>query len=232
MLVARDITERKEVEIQSRQRGRQLSERTTTLAALSQSSIFQTGELERCFATLSETAVQHLDCERAGVWMFSPDGRALVCRDVFDWEAKDHARGKTLPAAACAGFLTVVRTERLLVTENALEDTRVLDLRSTGFLARHRVGSLLAARVRSGEETVGVLLLERRAGGRKWELEEENFAASLADLLQLALEAHRRAEAFRALQESQRQLAAELTEASNYVRSLLPPPTSGRVETE
>ncbi len=42
-----------------------------------------------------------------------------------------------------------------------------------------------------------------------------------------------RAEVFRALAESQRQLAAELVEAANYVRGLLPPPQrDGEIETD
>lgn len=42
-----------------------------------------------------------------------------------------------------------------------------------------------------------------------------------------------RAEVFRALEESQRQLAAEVVEAANYVRGLLPPPlVGGTIETD
>ncbi len=231
VLVARDITARKEAEARALQRARQLVERMAILARFTQSPELQDGNLESCSSQVLEAATEHFKCQRGSVWLFSPDGAALVCQDLFEQPTLQHSRGESWPVSACGQFLATLRVKRCLAIDSAFTDERLSELRPI-YLFSHRVSSFLAARICLGNEVLGVLVLERTDVIEHWSLEDQNFAASLADVLLAAIQTRQRAEAFAAMQRSQRLLAAELTEANNYVRALLPAPLSGEVESE
>jgi PAS domain S-box-containing protein len=230
VLVARDVTERRHAEQQARERVRQLTERTATLAEFTQSPLFQDGELERCFALVTEAAVRHFGCARAGVWLIDPDGKTLRCKDVFEQNLSTHGLDEVFRADSHSRFFTALRAGRCLAADDALSDERLHEFAAS--LEQRRVTAFLAARIGLGNEVLGMLCLERVNDVAAWSLEDESFAASLADTLLMSLHARRRAEAFAALQDSQRQIAQDLAEASSYVRSLLPPPLTGAVESE
>ncbi len=231
VLVTRDVTARKETEQKSLQRIRHLIERGTTLARLTQAPELQEGDVESCITQTVEAAVRHFECERASVWLFSPDHQELRCQDLFEHAALQHSRGGTWPVAACGQFLATLRVERCLAIDNAFTDERLNELRPI-YLFSHRVSSLLAARVCLGNEVLGILVVERTDVIEHWSLEDQNFAASLADVLLAALQARKRALAFAALHKTQQLLDTELAEANKYVRALLPSPLSGEVETD
>ena len=233
VLVARDITERRRAETLERERIRRQSERAATLTEFTRSRMFQAGDLTACFAAVTEAAVKHLDCERAGVWLFSANGQHLACPDEYVGADKTHGPGPRLPPASCARFLNLLRAERCVVMEEGTaSDSRLHDLRA-GYLWPRTAADFLTTRVGLGTEVIGMVTLERTTAEGGWTMEDQAFASWLADMLHLCVEARLRVEAFTALQESQRQIAADLHEAGNYVRALLPPPlTGGDVESE
>ncbi len=231
VLVARDITARKEAEAKALHRARRLVERMAMLARFTQSPDLQDGNLESCFSQVLEAATEHFKCQRGSVWLFSPDGATLVCQDLFEQPTLQHSRGGVWPVSACGQFLATLRVKRCLAIDSAFTDERLAELRPI-YLFSHRVSSFLAARICLGNEVLGILVLERTDVIEHWSLEDQNFAGSLADVLLAAIQTRQRAEAFAAMQKSQRLLADELTEANNYVRALLPAPLSGEVESE
>ena len=225
VLVARDISERKRAEAQERERSQRLANRALVLADFARAPAFRDGELAECFTAVTESAARHLDCARAGVWLFSADGAALACEEEFTRETHRHGPGPTLPAGAWPARLHANR---------CVQAGGTTDGAPTGDLWPGAAADFLAVRIGLVGETAGMLTLEHaEAAGTGWSLEDQGFATSLADTLLVALHARRRAEAFAALQESQRRIAADLAEASNYVRALLPPPLlGGDVESE
>lgn len=232
VLVARDITKRKRDEEQERRRFESLAGRAATLAEFTRSRAFQDGDFQACFAAVTNAAVKHLDCNCAGVWLFSSDGKKLVCQEEFAGDGDPDGLGTTLDASSCEGFFAMLRTERCVVPQECADDPRLCGLHAD-YLAPHRVGDFLATRIGLGDEVLGMLTLEHAAGaGVGWSLDDQGFAVSLADTLLMCLHARRRAEAFAVLQESQRQIAADLAEAANYVQAVLPPPLTGDVESE
>lgn len=225
VLVARDITERKRVERQERERLQRLTDRAVALSDLTLSRPYQEGDQAACFAAAVRAAVSHLHCDRAGVWLLSAGDGTLRCQDEFDRATQAHGCGATLIQGPGEGFLNLMRNERCVLVEGTLADERLEGLYR--YLRPRGVGAFLAARIGLGNEVLGMLTLEHGAADAGWSLEDQGFAASLADTLLLCLHARRQAEAFAALQESQRQIAADLAEAGNYVRALLPARLTG-----
>ena len=169
VLVARDITARKDAEQKALLRARHLVERTATLARFTQSHELQEGNLESCFAQVVEAAAKHFECERASVWLFSPGGETLVCQDLFEPLTLQHSRDATWPVSACGQFLAALRVNRCLAIDSAFTDERLAELRPI-YLFSHRVSSFLAARICLGSEVLGVLVLERTDVIEHWSL--------------------------------------------------------------
>ena len=226
--MARDITERKRTEQIERDRIQRLADRATILSDLTRSATFQGGDQTACFAAVTEAAVQHLGCTRAAGWLFSIDGALLVCQDQFERGGQSHDCGIELAEGPGDGFFELLRAERCVVVGETMGDERLHALQA-GFQWPGASGSFLAARIGLGGDVLGTLTLEHESD-TGWSLEDQGFAASLADTLLMGLQARQRAEAFAALQQSQRQIAEDLAEAANYVRALLPAPmTTGPV---
>ncbi len=72
--------------------------------------------------------------------------------------------------------------------------------------------SLLDAPIRLAGKTVGVICIEHTGNPRQWALEEENFAASLADFVALAMEESERKRAEAELQKANEELERRVKE--------------------
>lgn len=226
VLVARDITERVRAEAQERARIQRLADRAVALAELTRSGAFQQGELEAGCAAVAAAATRHLDCLRARVWRFA-EGRATLVG------SGQGSPGSTLPAGAGEAWRTALGKERCFVAGGTHPGGGGRDDR-LATLPPGATGDFLCVRIGLAGEVLGMLALEHRAGAAVgWSLEDQGFATSLADTLLICLNVHRRTAAFAALQEKERQIAADLAGAAGYVRALLPTPlTSGDIQTD
>jgi PAS domain S-box-containing protein len=85
---------------------------------------------------------------------------------------------------------------------DALADPRTLDL-VPGYLEPLGIGAMLNAPIRAGGQMIGIVCHEHVGGARRWLPEDEQFAASIADLAALAVEASERLRAEEALRVSE-----------------------------
>ncbi len=125
---------------------------------------------------------------RASVWLYSSDGAAIevVATHPAGVGARLSLRRESAPA-----YFRALEQDLVIAAEDALSDARTLELSPT-YLRPNGVGALLDAPIRLGGRSVGVLCLEHRGGRRSWTLEEQNFAAALAEMVALALDQHQR----------------------------------------
>src|SRR5205085_2890099 len=79
------------------------------------------------------------------------------------------------------------------------------------------VAATLDSPVRIAGTLVGVMCHEQMGAPRQWTVEEENFAASMADLVALAVEASERQQSQRALAESESKFRAVAETAASAI---------------
>jgi PAS domain S-box-containing protein len=161
---------------------------------------------------ITEAASASLGVARVGVWMYAAEGAALVCANLFDRANAVHAAGATLAREDYPAYFDALDNERAIDAREAVTDPRTAELAHT-YLLPHRIGAMLDSPIVRSGDTVGVLCHEHIGTPRHWSPEEIGFAASLADLVAMALETeeNRQLEAQRALAQTELQhLNAEL----------------------
>ncbi len=186
--VARDITEQKRAESVRRMRQKQLLKQNTVLLELARNKALYRGDLQVALREITEAAAHTLDAEAAGAWLYDESRSSLQCLDQFHRTNGQHSQGAELAAPDYPVYFKALEEDRTIAADDALSDIRTREFVASYF-AQNGTKSTLDAPVRLGGQTVGVICIEQVGTARNWTVEEQNFVASLADLVSLAIEA-------------------------------------------
>jgi len=189
--VAHDITEQKRAESVRSQRQKQLLKHNTVLVKLARNKALYRGDLQVALREITEAAAHTLLAEKAGAWLYDEARSKLQCIDQFTRRNQQHSQGAEIAAADYPDYFRALEEHRTICADDALSDIRTRELAKSYFPQAGTLSTLDAA-VRLGGQTVGVICIEQVETARNWTVEEQNFAASLADLVSLAIEASER----------------------------------------
>ncbi len=178
-----------------------------TLVQIAKSKTFQEGNLNAALKEITEAAARTLSVQRVGVWLFSEEHSAIECMDLYDLRTDEHSCGVSLLKANYPNYFQALEAERSIAADDAINDTRTQEL-SQSYLCVLGITSLLCAPIWLGGRLVGVVSYEHLGDVRRWTLEEENFAGSIADFITVAMEASDRNAAQEALRQSEAQFRA------------------------
>ena len=149
-----------------------------------------TQALEERLWEITETAAAVLSLARASVWTFDDDERTrLSCSDFYSAARDAHESGLAQSARDYPLYFAALHSERPIVANDAKADPRTRELvgaSAPSTEARIEAPIFVAGRL------AGVVRLEHEGSPRRFEHHQERFAASLADLCGLALEAQER----------------------------------------
>ncbi len=141
-----------------------------------------------------EASAQTLEVERVSVWLYNDQRTNIKCLYLYEFSLKRYSCCMELDLCDYPTYFRVLSTERTIAAHDACTDLRTADFRESYFIPLG-ISSRLEAPIRVSGQMVGVLCHEHIGPARHWTIEEENFAASLADLLALAIERFYRAKA-------------------------------------
>jgi two-component sensor histidine kinase len=185
----------------SRQSGRDLQLREQQLTAhnlvlmqLSRSKAVEEGDVGRALREITESAARTLEVERASVWLFSPDRSAIRCLDLYRRSADAHEDDMTLAAAEYPVYFRAVEQNRTIAADDARTDPRTREFRDS-YLGPLGITSMLDAPIRAGGRLTGIICHEHVGPPRRWTLEDQAFAGSMADFVAIALQAGERRQA-------------------------------------
>ena len=151
---------------------------------------------------ITRTGADVLNADRASVWFFSPDGHQLVCNDLYIASRNHHSSGQTIQGTDFPRYFSALQDNRTIVANHAPTDENTREF-SKNYLEPLGITSMLDVPIRSGRHVVGVICLEHMGPPRSWEVEEQDFAASLADFTVIVLEKARRRLAEKDLRKSE-----------------------------
>jgi PAS domain S-box-containing protein len=189
-----NITEQKRAEASLRRRENRLRQYSRVLAELAKSPSLNQGDLQASLEQITVAVTQTLNVERASIWLYTPDHSAIRCIELYERSPQKHSAGIELTAIDYPVYFQTIEQERIVAADDAQEDPTTREF-TEGYLIPLGITSMLDAPIRVGGEMVGVVCLEHIGPPRQWRVEEENFAASLADCVALGLEASDRAQA-------------------------------------
>ncbi|NUP99344.1 MAG: response regulator [Armatimonadetes bacterium] len=183
-----------EAELDRMQQLLELHQRTTrqnrALVDLARGEELNAPGLEATLRRVTKVAAQTLGVERASFWRLEESGilRSVTEYDqVTDtWRAGGWLDGSRLPE-----YMRALEESRSLAVGDCRTDPRTMELREARLEPANTV-ALLDAPVRLGGRLCGLLCHDHAGQVRHWTVDEQQFVASLADVLALALEAHER----------------------------------------
>lgn len=141
------------------------------------------------------TAAEGLDVERAGLWYFSADKRAIT--EVFRFEVtgqKFLEPGTCVEAGDYPRYFNALVTGGIIAAEDACNDARTSEF-TENYLKPQRIPSLLDVPIWRSGEIAGILCLEPVGEKRPWTQEEQLFAGGVAAMITLAIEVDARRQA-------------------------------------
>lgn len=200
--ILRDISERKRIENRRAEREDRLKRQNQQLVELACNEAFFKGDLDETVMMILEISAQILDTERVGIWLFDEDGDRANCVGLFQKSSGTHSWGPDLSFENYPKYFRSLEEGRILVISKAQTDTRTDELLED-YLFPLGITSLLDAPIRVKGSLVGVICHENVGPEREWSTEDQQFAASMADFLSLAIISNERRKAEMALKESE-----------------------------
>jgi signal transduction histidine kinase len=138
-------------------------------------------------------AAHTLQVERVGVWLFVEGRSAIRCFHLYERSKDQHSEGAVLRAADFPSYFRALEERRELPAEDAREDPMTREL-AKAYLEPLGIQSMLDAPLFREGRVAGVVCHEDTAR-RSWTAEDRAFAASVADMVSLQLEAAARHDA-------------------------------------
>jgi len=190
----RDITQRKRMESVLLQSEKTLRRHNRVLAKLTKSKTLNGKDLNHALREITEAAAQTLEVERVSVWLYNQDHSKIHCLDLYENSQGQHSEGVELAAVSYPAYFQALEHARAIAAHDAHTDSRTQEF-SEFYLTPLGITSMLDAPIWLHGEMVGVLCYENVGLMRQWTLEEENFAAAIADLVSLSIETDKRKQA-------------------------------------
>jgi hypothetical protein len=165
-----------------------------TLAKITKLPALSAGILQDAANVIAQEGCYALKTNRVGIWSTPNDMTALKSITYYDSATNEYAIQDDFSLATLPDYVKGLSSERLIVINNAKMPnplSPVID----GY--GPEICALLDAPIRVGGKLVGVVCIEQDRCEefpemREWTIEEQNFAASLADFIALAIEASER----------------------------------------
>ena len=187
------------------------------LSRLARSQALGDGDLEAFQREVTERASETLDVERCSIWIYTGGNTGIRCADLYQGSTGQHSRGFELAEADFPNYFQTLKVERAVAAHDARRDPRTAEF-SASYLIPLGITSMLDAPIHIGGRMIGVICLEHVGTARRWSLEDQGFAASLADLLALGMEIAERHRAQCLLEEYSRTLEQKVEERTREVR--------------
>ncbi|MGH7599078.1 MAG: PAS domain S-box protein, partial [bacterium] len=194
-----DITERKRADEVLQKRSERNIRYQTALLKLARmdSSDWRAAQIR-----ITEDAAKALEVERVSIWLFNEDHSEIVCEDLYNSRRNAHEKGLRLQAGKYPRYFQALKENRTIAANDAAGDPRTSEF-TEGYLKPFGITSMLDVPVWLHGRVVGIVCHEHTGLIREWKPEEQEFAASIADLVSLALETAERQRAEQALRESE-----------------------------
>lgn len=205
--VVSDVSERERTRRALRRSEESLKQRTERIirnqAALIELTQIDYADWEQASKAILRTAAGILEVGRAGLWLYEPDKKKIYCQLLYHPSNDSFENGIEITFEDAPFFFEELERNVMLSVNLAQEDERTRQLAEI-YLRPNQITSLLIVPVRRYGRIVTIISYEHVGDfPRNWMIEDEDFAASIADMVSLSLEAVERRQAEEKLAESE-----------------------------
>ena len=173
-----NISRRKQHEEENKKHQNQIIQQKETLIELSR---LTNGNFENSLRLFTEKAAESIQTERVSIWVFENDQKHLTCLDLFESSKNVHRQESDLSLDDYPAYFSSLKKNRIIAAHDAARDPSTREFNKS-YLIPNKITSMLDCSINRQENLLGVVCFEHVGEARVWSLEEQNFAASLADI--------------------------------------------------
>ena len=163
--------------------------------------------LDNALEQISRVCAQTLNTSRAGLWVFNSDATQIECKNEYDIHSQQYLAPQTMMINIHPEYFTALANNRVRATSDAINHTGNT-AESYRYLKENKIYSMLDAPIKADGLYLGILRLYQKTHIHTWQLDEQQFAASIADIIALVHQKNRREAALTALNESENRFKA------------------------
>ncbi|WP_062063804.1 GAF domain-containing sensor histidine kinase [Cellvibrio sp. OA-2007] len=190
------------------------------LLDVSKSSMIDNGDLNAAGLLILTAAIDGLQINRAGVWLFSEDKQVICGKMLIDGDECELDTSLCLARSDFPHYFDSLDSERAVVANDAHTDPCTAEF-SQSYLTPLGITSMLDAPIRHRGKMLGIICCEHQGERRSWTNEEIAFASALADTYGRAVSAAQRNDYERQLKEINEQLEQKVNERTNILQEAL-----------
>jgi len=206
--LTREIAVRKSAERAMKQRTERILHHQRTLLRLTKNARHN---LESTIRKTTEEVAKTLSVERVSVWFFDDTASELACQDLYRAASDSHESGVCFKTTDYPAFFKAIEDTRTVALAHLRQDPRGREILHD-YLIPLDITSAMGVAIRPHGKTLGFVCCAHVGPPREWSLEEQDFTASIADMLALQLETCERRRVERALANANEHLAETVTE--------------------
>ena len=201
--LVREIAFRKQAEQALMQRTERLVNHQRTLLKLAKDA---PSDLQTTMKLATQEAAQTLNVERVSIWFMHDQPAEIVCAEMYQLSGTARDCGARLRATDYPDYFEAIENSRIVAAHHAREDPRTRGF-ADHYLNPLGITSMMDVPIRLHAKLLGVMCYEHVGPAREWSLEEQDFAASIADTIALQVESNERRKLERALAKANEHLA-------------------------
>ena len=162
---------------------------------------------EEILKKISQCCAETLNIEHAGIWLFNDDFDHIKCEHEYHSSKKQFITPEEIPTSIHKRYFEELANVRFIATDDAI-NTPGNTPASKAYLEQNNITAMLDAPIKSDGKYLGLMRLYQSGGIRKWKTDEQQFAASLCDIITLAYQKQRKRSAVSKLNESENRFKA------------------------
>ena len=199
------------------QRDERLMSQNAVLTHLARFGVEVESDMNKQLCELIATSAGTLKVERVSIWMLGDDRRKLHCKLLFTLSTGDFSNGLVLDAENAPNYFNTLYEGRGFAADQAQTDPRTREF-ADSYLKPLGITSMMDVPLRVDGKPGGVVCHEHIGPARIWAPDEQNFAASIGDLVSLVIESDMRRSAEKALQDSYQALEIKVQQRTEELR--------------
>lgn len=154
---------------------------------LTKSRAIRDGDFDMALKEILDKAAEGLQVSRVNAWSIDKTFSALTCIGDFDHNRKTFSKGGILLQEKYPNYFKHIHSAEKIVTDDALTapiNTELID----DYIKPNNISSMMDIPIRIEGEMIGLVCFEHTGEKRLWNLSEQSFALSIAQLISLAFE--------------------------------------------
>ncbi len=185
---------------------------------LLKSSHIRGGNIDKALHEIALVASETMGVTRMNIWKIDEGFTSIRSLVNYDKNQGGFVENVTLYLHELPNYFNLLQTEAIIVTTDAMNNPRTTEIRES-YLKPAGILSMMDVPVRIEGKMVGIACFEDTQQIRPWNVSEQNFAVSVAQIIAQTLETHHRQKVQLDLEQALSEKKVLLAEISHRVKN-------------